>query len=152
MKAFADKLIETTERHAEEISEQWCKDIRKNNRTPSYHVIPEEDCLFKAVNFYKNLSRVYFSQRPSRDLYEYFTQYAEDTYNEGISCPETIYALFMMKKHMWLYADSQALFITPMDHLQAVEALNKTIRIFDLGTFFIAQKYDALRNRDGFLY
>jgi hypothetical protein len=51
-----------------------------------------------------------------------------------------------------LYADSQALFITPMDHLQAIEALNKTIRIFDLGTFFIAQKYDALKKRDGFIY
>jgi hypothetical protein len=152
MKVFADKLIEITERHAEEIGQQWCKAVRKDNRTPSYHYIPQEKCLLHAVRFYKNLSRVYFSKRPDRDLYEHFTQYAEDRYNEGIPCPEAIYALFMMRRHMWLYADSQALFLTPIDHMQAIEALNKTIRIFDLGTFFVAQKYDVLRKRDGFLY
>ena len=152
MKVFADKLVETTERHAQEISEQWCRDIKTSNRTPSYHRIPQEECVAQAVNFYKNLSRVYFSQRPGRDLYEYFTQYAEDRYLDGIPCPEAIYALFMMRKHMWEYADSQALFVTPMDHIQAIEALNKTTRIFDHGIFFVAQKYDVLRKRDGFLY
>jgi len=152
MKVFADKLIEITESHAQEISQQWCKTVRTSNRTPSYHIIPEEECVLQAVRFYKNLSRVYFSQKPSRDLYEYFTQYAEDRYNEGISCPEAIYALCMMRRQMWLYADSQAAFLTPMDHLQAIEAIDKTIRIFDLGIFFVAQKYDALRKRDGFLY
>lgn len=152
MKAFADKLIEITERHAEEIAEQWCKAVRSNHRTPSYHLIPQEQCLFQAVIFYKNLGRVYFSKRPSRDLYEFFTQYAEDRYNEGIPCPEALYALFMMRRHIWLFADSQAAFVTPMDHLQAIETINKTIRIFDLGTLFVAQKYDAMKERDGFVY
>jgi hypothetical protein len=152
MKAFADKLIEITERHAEEIAEQWCRAVRTNHRTPSYHPIPQEQCQLHAVNFYKNLGRVYFSKRPSRDLYEFFTQYAEDRYNEGIPGPEAIYALFMMRRHIWLFADSQAAFVTPMDHLQAIEAINKTIRIFDLGTLFVAQKYDAMEKRDGFAY
>lgn len=152
MRAFADKLVEITERHAEEIAEQWCKAVRTSNRTPSYHVISEERCLQQAVNFYKNLGTVYFSKKPSRDVFEFFTQYAEDRYNEGIPCPEAIYALFMMRRHIWLYADSQATFVTPMDHLQAIEAINKTIRLFDLGTLFVAQKYDALRARDGLIY
>jgi hypothetical protein len=39
-----------------------------------------------------------------------------------------------------------------MDHLQAIEAINRTIRLFDLGTLFVAQKYDALRTRDGIIY
>ena len=152
MRAFADKLIEITESHADEIANQWCKAVRTSNRTPSYHVIPQEECVLQAVNFYKNLSRVYFSKTPSRDSFEFFTKYAQDRYDDGIPCPEAIYALFMMRKHIWLYADSQATFVTPMDHLQAIEAINKTIRIFDLGTLFVAQKYDAMRKRDGFLY
>jgi len=152
MKAFADKLIEITERHAREISEQWCRDIKTNNRTPSYHPIAEEECLAQAVNFFTNLSRVYFSTRPNRDLYEYFTEYAVDRYNDSIPCPEAIYAIFMMRIHMWEYAQSQAIFVTPMDQLQAMEAFNRTARIFELGVFFVAQKYDSLRKRDGFLY
>ena len=84
MKVFADKLIKITEGNAEEISRQWCKTVRKSNRTPSYHEIPEEECIAQAVNFYKNLSRVYFSKKPSRDLYEYFSKYAEERYDENI--------------------------------------------------------------------
>ncbi len=152
MKVFADKLIKITEGNAEEISRQWCKTVRKSKRTPSYHETPEEDCIAQAVNFYKNLSRVYFSETPSRDLYEYFSHYAEERYDDGIPCPEAIYALFMMRRQMWLFADSQAAFLTPMDHIQAIEAINKTIRIFDIGIFFVAQKYDALKRRDGFIY
>jgi hypothetical protein len=152
MKAFADKLIEIAERHAQEISEQWCKDIKTNNRTPSYHAVPQEECVAQAVIFFKNLSRVYFSQRPNRDLYEYFTQYAADRYNDGIPCPEAVYALFLMRTHMWEYAESQAIFVTPMDHLKAIEALNRTTRIFELGVFFVTQKYDSLKKGDGFLY
>ncbi len=152
MKVFADKLIKITEGNAEEISRQWCKTVRKSNRTPSYHEIPEEDCIAQAVQFYKNLSRVYFSKKPSRDVYEYFSQYAEERYNERIPCPEAIYALFMMRRQMWLFAESQAAFFTPMDHIQAIEALNKTIQIFDIGVFFVAQKYDALKSRDEFIY
>ncbi|MEA3358246.1 MAG: hypothetical protein U9R17_02395 [Thermodesulfobacteriota bacterium] len=152
MKVFADKLIKITEGNSEKISRQWCKTVRKSNRTQSYHEIPEENCIAQAVTFYKNLSRIYFSEKPSRDLYEYFSQYAEERYDEGIPCPEAIYALFMMRRQMWLFADSQAAFLTPMDHIQAIEALNKTIRIFDVGIFFVAQKYDALKSRDGFNY
>ena len=152
MKVFSDKLIQITEGHAEEIAQQWCKAVKTNNRTPSYHVLPEEKCVLQAVDFYKNLSRVYFSERPSRDLYEYFTRFAEERYKERIPCPEAIYALFMMRRQIWLYADSQATFLTPVDHFQAIEALNRTTRIFELGIFLVAQRYDVLRKREGFLY
>ena len=152
MKVFSDKLIRMTEGHAEEIAQQWCKAVRADNRTPSYHVLPEEQCVLQAVNFYKNLSKVYFSERPSRELYEYFTQFADDRYKERIPCPEVIYALFLMRRQMWHYADSQAAFVTPVDHFQAIEALNRTSRIFELGIFFLAQRYDVRGKQDGFLY
>jgi hypothetical protein len=65
MRAFADKLVEITERHAEEIAEQWCRAVRTSNRTPSYHVIAEDRCVQQAVNFYKNLGTVCLSFSPS---------------------------------------------------------------------------------------
>jgi hypothetical protein len=144
MKAFADKLIDVTERHAGEISDRWCKAVRTNPRTPSYHTTTQDQCVLHAVDFCKNLREIYFSEKPYIEVHEYFRKYAEERYKEGISLEEAIYALIMMRRHIWLYADSQALVVTGADLQQQVETINKTIRIFDYGIFDIIQKYNEL--------
>ena len=34
MYAFADKLLEVSERHADKIADQWCKAVKANPHTP----------------------------------------------------------------------------------------------------------------------
>ncbi len=144
MKVFADKLIEITERHKEEIAKEWARAVRANPRTPSFHEMPEERCIEHALSFYTNLRRIYFSAKPYTEVREYFARYAEKSFREGLPLHETVYALIMMRRHMWLYADFQAPFLTAIDHHQAVETINKTIRIFDHGIYLVIQKYDEL--------
>ncbi|MBN2179053.1 MAG: hypothetical protein JW743_06455 [Deltaproteobacteria bacterium] len=141
MKVFADKLINILESHREEISQQWCKAVRSNPRTPSYHPMEKEKCVVHAINFYKNLKKIYFSEKPYAELRDYFIKYASESYKEGIPLHESVYALIMMRRHMWLYADFQAPFLTSIEHHQAVETINKTIRIFDHGIYLVIQKY-----------
>ena len=144
MKAFADKLIGVTERHAGEISEQWGKAVRTNPRTPSYHSMTQDQCVLHAMDFYKNLGRVYFSEKPYTEVTEYFTKYAEERYKEGIPLHEAIYALIMMRRHIWLYADFQAVILTGLDQQQSVESINKTIRVFDHGIYLVIRKYEEM--------
>ena len=144
MKVFADKLIDITERHKEEIAQEWCKAVRSNPRTPSFHDVPHERCIEHALKFYTNLRRIYFSPKPYTEVRDYFARYAEENFSEGIPLYETVYAMIMMRRHMWLYADFQAPFLTAIDHHQAVETINKTIRIFDHGIYLVIQKYDEL--------
>ena len=141
MKVFADRLINVLENHKEAIAQQWCKAVRQNPRTPSFRNVPQEDCAKRAIHFYKNLIKMYFSEKPYTEVREYFSEYAEVSYKNGIPLHETLYGLIMMRRHMWLYADFQAPFLTPMDHQQAVETINKTIRIFDHGIYMVTQKY-----------
>ena len=141
MKAFADRLIDILGRHREEIALQWCKAIRTNPRTPSYHSLPANECAQSAIDFYINLERIYFSRKPYSEVREYFTEYAESMYTRDIPLHEAAYALIMMRRHMWLYADFQAPFLTSIEHYQAIETINKTIRIFDHGIYLLIQKY-----------
>ena len=141
MKVFADRLINVLENHRREIARQWCNAVRKNPRTPSFHNLPEEELLKKAGYFYKKLIQMYFSERPYTEVRKYFATYAEVSHREKLPLHETIYALIMMRRHMWLYADFQAPFLSAMDNRQAVETINKTIRIFDHGIYILAQRY-----------
>lgn len=144
MKVFADRLINVLENHRREIAQQWCKAVRQNPRTPSFNNFSEEELLKRAGFFYKNLITMYFSEKPYTEVRKYFTEWAEVSYKSKIPLHETLYALIMMRRHMWLYADFQAPFLSAMDHRQAVETINKTIRIFDHGIYIITQRYGEL--------
>ncbi len=144
MLAFADKLLHVTEQHAKDISDQWCKAVKSNPRTPALQVITMDKCTEFAIEFYGNLRRIYFDEPPYRQVERYFEKYAEDRFREGLPLHEAIYALVLLRRHMWLYADFQAIFLTALDQYKAVESINRTIRLFDQGVYIITKKYGEL--------
>jgi hypothetical protein len=144
MQAFLGKLIDTTRHHSDQISREWARAVRSNPRTPSYHSLTEDECVRHAMSFYKNLRQMLFSERPYNEIGEYFTTYAEERHKEGIPLHEAVYALIMMRLHLWLFADFQGPFLSGLDKNQAVGAINTTIRIFDHGIYLIIKTYGRL--------
>lgn len=148
MKVYATRLIDFTEQHAEEIAKQWYAAVRKNSKTPSYHDMSEEDAIPLAVEFYHNFRRVFMAKDPYETAKDAFSNYAKGSYKKGIPLAEAIYALTMMRRHMWLYADFEAIFTSTLERQVAVENLNRTILMFDYAATVIIQKYDELMKAD----
>ena len=131
MKAYATKLIDLTENHAEKIARQWARDVKTNVRTPSYRNIADEKIVHQATEFYHQFREMFFNDEPYQQAEKFFEGYAEQRYREGIPLHEAVYALILMRRHIWLYAEFQAIFITAVEHRQAVESLSRTILMFD---------------------
>lgn len=148
MRGYATKLVELTEQHSERIARQWAKDVKTNTKTTSYHEASEEQILWQAADFYRNFRQMFFHENPFEFALNYFERYAEDRYREGIPLHEAIYALILMRRHIWLYAEFQAIFITAIEHRQAVESLSRTILMFDYAMYIITWKYQALMKKD----
>lgn len=144
IKKHGTKLIELIEQSPKEIARQWCRDVKKNARTPSFHSIPEEELIPIAIEFYSRFRDLFTSDDPFSTCVRIFGKYAEDRYNEGIPIQETIYALILMKRHIWLYAEFQALFTSALEQHQATESLNRTILMFDYAIYVITEKYRSL--------
>lgn len=142
-RAFTDKLLDLAEHRANEIAEHWYISISKNPKTPSYHSLPKEDCILQAVTFYKNLKRLYFSNNPQQEVSRLLeeTRFVEGIYAKGILLPEAVYAVIMIRRHLWLYAELQALFVTSADMYQAIESVNRTILLFDYAIYTVTRKY-----------
>lgn len=141
---FADKLMTITERHAEEISRQTCKFLRENSKTPWYHSLSEEECMFRAREFFRNLRRIYFCKPPYKELFEYFSKLASKRFQQGVPLEELIYKLIIMRRQIWLFTESKSFVLTGLDLRQSVESINKMIRIFDHGTYAIVKRYEEL--------
>jgi hypothetical protein len=138
------KLVNLIETHAEPIARQWARDVRKNPRTPSYHDIPEDKLVPVGMKFYDNFKQMFFTDKPADTSQQYFARYAEEQHQRNIPLNEALYALIMMRRHIWLYAEFQTIFISAVEQKQAVDSLVRTILMFDYAIFFISRRYQEL--------
>jgi hypothetical protein len=148
MKSYATKLIEITEKHAEAIARQWYNNIKMNPKTPFYHTLPEDKAIQQALNFYNRFGKLFLSDTPFEEAHVLFAKFAEDSYLARIPLPQIIYAITLMRRHMWLFAEFQATFTTAIEHHHATESLNRTILMFDYATYVIVLKYDELLRKE----
>ena len=150
MKAYATKLIDLTESNAEKIARQWARDVKTNKKTGSYHGASDERILLQATEFYHHFKEMFVQDEPYRQAEKFFEHYADERYREGIPLHEAVYALILMRRHIWLYAEFQAIFITAVEHRQAVESLSRTILMFDDAMYVITRRYRELMKLEWF--
>jgi hypothetical protein len=150
MKAYATKLIDLTENNADKIAGQWVRDVKTNEKTKSYHRAGNEKIMHQATEFYRHFREMFVHDAPYKYAEKYFEYYAEERYREGIPLHEAVYALILMRRHIWLYAEFQAIFITAVEHRQAVESLSRTILMFDYAMYIITRKYRELMKLEWF--
>ncbi|MDD5167734.1 MAG: hypothetical protein PHN75_02875 [Syntrophales bacterium] len=144
------KLADLAENNAEAIANQWIKNVQKNSLTPYYHGRPPEKLVPQAVRFYRNFRKIFTEAKPGEAGEEFFAKYARERFGDGVPLHEAIYALILMRRQLWLFAEFQAVFTTAMEKHQAMESLNRTILVFDYAMYYITRQYNDLM-RPGWL-
>ena len=144
MQAYAAKLIDLIESKSEKIARQWADDVMKHKRTPSYHHLPKEMVVEQGTAFYKLFRRMALAANPYEEAKSFSWKYAEELYRKKIPLQEAIYALMLMRRNLWLYAEFQGVFISVLEKTQAVESLNRTILLFDYVSHQVVEKYQDL--------
>jgi len=148
MQAYAAKLIDLIESKAENIARQWADDVMKHSRTPSFHKLSKDMVIEQGVDFYKLFRRMAMADNPYEEAKSFSWKYAEKFYRENIVLQEAIYALMLLRRNLWLYAEFQGTFFTTLEKQQAVESLNRTILLFDYVSYQVTEKYNQLIHRD----
>jgi len=143
--AYADKLLNFTEQHATEIGKQWAKALQSNPKTASYRKVREFKLVNQGESFYKNLKKLYFEKQASEMATVYFSNFAQEQFYENIPLDEAVYALMMLRRQMWLFAEFQVLFTSALDQYQASDSINRTVLLTDYGILAIVNKYRDLK-------
>ncbi len=148
MRPHATKLIEIVEQNAKAIAQQWYKNVKINPKTPVYHTLKEEKAVEQALSFYGNFLKLFATDKPFEDAYTLFSKYADASYRDGIPLPQAVYALILMRRHMWLFAEYQAIFETAVDQRHALESQSRMILMFDYAEFVVIDRYDELMRKE----
>jgi hypothetical protein len=146
MKTYAIKYLELAEKHADKVSARWLKDVKSNAKTPTFKSLNEEDLIYQCVRFYQNFSKMFLDEKITDEVLRYFRSYAQESYSMGIPAKETIYALILMRRHIWLYAEFQAIFTSAIDQMQALDTMGRTILLFDYASYEVTKEYQKLIN------
>jgi hypothetical protein len=140
------KLLDVLEANIDEISGHWAAAVKKNKRTPHYQDVPDERLVLQAIKFYSQLRNMLAAPNRYDKAQEFFMHYARTCYEIGIPLQECIYALNMMRRHMWLYAEFQAIFINAIEHNQAIDSVMRVMLLIDYAVYEITQYYqDRIR-------
>jgi|SRR5512145_1839194 len=140
------KLLDVLEANIDEIAAHWASDVKKNKRTAHYRDIPDEKLSLQAIKFYSQLRNMLTAPNRYEKAQEFFMHYARQCYETGIPLHESIYALNMMRRHMWLYAEFQAIFINALEHNQAIDSVMRIMLMIDYAVYEITQYYqDRIR-------
>jgi hypothetical protein len=138
------KLLDLMASNSEAIAANWAKDVTRNARTPFYHDIKESYLIPQAADFYLRLSAVYTMKDPYPTIRDFMSKFAEKRFKEGVPLQEAPYAIILMRRHIWLYAEFQAVFITITEQRQALDSQTRTILIFDYIAYVLTEKYVSL--------
>ncbi len=148
MKTYAIKYLELVDQHAEKMAKRWAKDVRSNNKTKYYQQLDEQKIISQCVRFYQYFSKMFVDDKLSEDILHYFKTYARESYALKIPMDEAVYALILMRRNIWLYAEFQSVFSTSIDQRQAVDTLSRTILLFDYAAYDIAKEYQELMKKE----
>ena len=138
------KLLDVMANNSEAIARNWAKDVAQNAKTPSYHDLHENHLIPQAADFYRKLSSVFTLKDPYPAIYDFMSKFAEKRFKEGVPLQEALYAIILMRRHIWLYAEFQAVFITITEQRQALDSQTRTILIFDYIAYVLTEKYVSL--------
>ena len=148
MKTYAAKYLELAERHAEQMAKRWAKDVRSNVKTTYYKYLDEQKIISQCIRFYQYFSKMFVDEKLSEEILNYFKRYAQESYAMGIPMDEAVYALILMRRHIWLYAEFQTIFSTEIEKRQAVDTLSRTILLFDYAVYDITKEYQGLMKKE----
>jgi hypothetical protein len=148
MQAYAAKLIDLIELKAENIAKQWATDVMKHNRTPSYSSLPQDRVIERGVEFYRLFRQMSLADIPYEAAKTFSWKYAKECYREKIPLQEAVYALILLRRNLWLYAEFQGVFVSALEMQQAIESLNRTILMYDYVSYQVIEKYQELIHDD----
>lgn len=143
---ISQKLVQLIERHADELTARWLKDVRQNPDTFSFHRYPEEKLREEAYDLYSHLGRWIQSEVNRGQAEEVFTKLGTQRYHGGFKLSEVVKSLVLVKRHLWLFVQEQGFFESAVELYQVLELFNSVILFFDRATFFVVRGFEKEAN------
>ncbi|KAB2846577.1 MAG: hypothetical protein F9K45_01585 [Melioribacteraceae bacterium] len=138
------KYIRLVEDHAEQLTEIWIREVKKNPSTIGYRKLSDEELSRRIYDVYKRLGKWIMRNDPlNRESAEHFVKLGKERAAEDFQVSEVIYALILSRVVMWQYILDQGVINTSIDFQQALDFYKLVTSFFDKAVYFVAVGYET---------
>jgi hypothetical protein len=146
-------LLQFIEAHAGTLSDQVIKDLRANERTPTFSRLNAMELESRIAALYWNLGR-WIGNADERAIRDEYEEMGRSRYREGVRVSELVYALLLSKQHLRQYIRDHGLVdfaggrvvpdeLLPLE-LHSIQELNYQVgEFFDRALYHLARGYEA---------
>ena len=138
------KYIRLVEDHAEQLTNIWISEVKKNPSTQGYRKLSDEELSRRIFDVYNRLGKWVLRNDPlNRESAEHFIKMGKERAAENFQVSEVIYALILSRVVMWQYILDQGVINTSLDFQQALDFYKLVTSFFDKAVYFVALGYET---------
>ncbi len=139
---ISQKLVDLIERSAEELTNNWLADVRKELHLPTYQSFDNTELYQRAFKVYSQLGKWISRETTKEEIAKEYMALGAQRRKEGFALAEIIQALILIRRNLWRKVLREGLLDTTLDLYQAMELNNRVIRFFDRAIYFTAVGYE----------
>ena len=146
-------LLQFIEAHAGALTDEVIRDLRANERTPTFSRLNAMELESRVAALYWNLGR-WIGNADERAIRDEYEAMGRSRYREGVRVSELVYALLLTKQHLRRYIRDHGLVdfagdrvvpdeLLPLE-LHSIQELNYQVgEFFDRALYYLARGYEA---------
>ena len=138
---ISEGLFALIEQDADIIGENWVKNVRENPTTTRLAELSEERLLRWAREALADLANWIAYETKKDETEENYRRFGGDRKGEGLSLAETVSAMHLLKRYLWLHVLSEGLIGTAHELYEALELNNRVVLFFDRAVYHIILGY-----------
>ncbi len=141
------RLIET---HARELTEKVIQAVRTSPHTTFLHELSEEELERRVFDLYHNLGR-WLGEKSEDEIEAIYGELGRQRCREGVPLHELVYALILVKQHLWDYVQQNDL-PESATNLYGEELLDVMVgRFFDRALYHAVRGYEETWSKEASL-
>ena len=134
-------LMLSIETHAEKLTADFVSDLETNPKTTHFARVPHEDLTQGARTLYARLAH-WLGGKNTEELEANFQARARRQREAGIPLSEIVFAVILLKKHVWDFVKRNAIVDTIGDMYQRDEAFMMISEFFDRLLYVTTKGYE----------
>lgn len=141
---ISQKLVNLIERHAEELTNNWLRDVKQQILLPTYRRLDEKELYNRAYRVYSQLGKWISMEATKEELKSYWQALGKERRQEGFALSEVIFSLCLIRRHLWQKIQAEGLLDTALDLYQALELYNRVVAFFDRALYYAARGFEEI--------
>ena len=141
-----EKFIRLVEDHADLLTKNWIKEVKKNPSTEGYRKMTDETLGKRVHDVYKRLGNwILLEEDTLKKTAEHYMRLGRERAAEGLKASEVIYALILSRVVLWRYIVSQGVIGSSLELHQALEFYQKINNFFDKAAYFVLIGFESIK-------